>query len=243
MPVAKHLDLDVTWCLQVSLQEDSVIAKRRLCLPSRSLYRLRQTGRIPNDPHPLATTPRRRLDQDRIPESRRRTHGPPLIHVTEVNCKERGHTRRLDQGLRTELRAHDLDRFWRRADPGQSCVDDPSGEFGVLGQKSVPGVDGVRPGLFRRPQDRIDVQIGFGGSRAGKVYTMIRLDHMWLGRIGIRVDGHRFDVHPTAGAEHAASDLTAVCDQESSDHRPVERTDGNHFRSWDVITMSSYPWS
>ena len=95
-------------------------------------------------------------------------------------------------------------------------------------KKPYPGWTGVRSGVLGRPQDRIDVQIGFGGGRAGKVYRMIRLDHVRLGRVGIRVD-HRFDVHPTAGAEHAAGDLTAVCDQEFSDHRHGERTGGNLF--------------
>ena len=96
-------------------------------------------------------------------------------------------------------------------------------------------MDGVGPALFGGSEYSIDVQIGFGGGRAGNVYRMICFEHVRLGRVGVRVDGNRFDAHLTTGAEHAAGDLTAVGYQESSDHWLDERTGGNHFSLRNVI--------
>ena len=100
-------------------------------------------------------------------------------------------------------------------------------------------MDGVCPALFGSSEYSIDVQIGFGGGRAGKVYRMICFEHVRLGRVGVRMDGDRFDAHLTTGAEHAAGDLTAVGHQNSSDHGLDERTDGNHFPLRNVISLSS----
>jgi hypothetical protein len=51
----------------------------------------------------------------------------------------------------------------RRADPGQTRVDDGLGEAGVLRQEAVAGVHGVGAGPLGDPQQLGDVEVGLGG--------------------------------------------------------------------------------
>src|SRR5205085_2500557 len=66
--IAEDLDLDVARPLDVLLEQQRVVAERRLRLAARALHRLRELARRAHDPHPLATAARARLDQQRILE-------------------------------------------------------------------------------------------------------------------------------------------------------------------------------
>src|SRR5574340_283449 len=55
----------------------------------------------------------------------------------------------------------------RRADEGNACGGAGVGEFGILRQEAVAGVDRARASLLRRRDDRLDAKIALrGGWRA-----------------------------------------------------------------------------
>src|SRR5699024_282862 len=93
------------------------------------------------------------------------------------------------------------------------------GELRVLRQESVAGVDGLRSGRLGGGDDLVDAQIRFGGGGRAQVHGGIGgLDVGGVG-IGVGVDGDGSDPEPTAGADDAQGDLSAVGDEYSLEHR------------------------
>ena len=90
-----------------------------------------------------------------------------------------------------------------------------SREFGVLGQESVAGMDGVGTRGPGRGDQLLGIEVAVV---ALQPYPGVGLGDMRGGGVGIGVDGDGADAEATAGAEHPASDLTAVGDQDSCDH-------------------------
>ena len=90
------------------------------------------------------------------------------------------------------------------------------GEGGVLGQKAVAGVDGIRPGAVGDLEDGRDVEVGdrrVGGDAPGLV-----------GETGVQgivlavaVDGDRAQAELARGADDAHGDFAAVGDEEGRD--------------------------
>ncbi len=64
-------------------------------------------------------------------------------HGFGVEFVEHRHTGGGHHLLGLDLGAHRRDRRDRRTDPRQSGIEHRRGEIGVLGEESVPGVDGV----------------------------------------------------------------------------------------------------
>ncbi len=100
-------------------------------------------------------------------------------------------------------------------------------------------MDRIRGGLLGSADDGVDVQVGLGGCGTGQTHRMVGLGDEWLRGIRIRVDGNRLYRHVPTGPEHAASDLTAICHQDSPDHEPDEATGGNLFPTRDVKQATS----
>ena len=122
--------------------------------------------------------------------------------------------RLLGDVLGLGLVAEVLDRLGRRADPGESRVDDRLREAGVLGEEAVAGVDGVGPGLLRDRDDLRDVEVGVGRGRSAQAVRLVGQPHEERVAVGVGVHRHTADTGVLAGPDHPDRDLAAVGDQD-----------------------------
>ena len=72
VPVGEELDLYVAGPFEEALEEDAVVAERRLRLAPRRGDGLVELGRVADDPHAAAAATRHRLDEQREADLLRR---------------------------------------------------------------------------------------------------------------------------------------------------------------------------
>ena len=203
--------------VQVPLHEALAAPEGRDGLAGGRLEHLRDFLHRPGDLQSAAPAAERGLDRDgEAVLLRERDH---LIGICHRVCRARhqggAHLLRDVAGL--HLVSERLDGPWRGTDPDQAGVDDGLREVGVLGEKAVAGVHGVRARAGRHIQQFGDVQVGVrrGGAVEG-VGLVGQLDEQRLG-IGIRIDGHGIDARVPGGADHADGDLASISDQNLGD--------------------------
>jgi hypothetical protein len=85
---------------------------------------------------------------------------------------------------------------------------------GVLGEKTIAGVDGVRATALRRIDDPFDAQIAFRRGARADVDGLIGLAHMPRIPIAVGIDRDRRNAHLAAGAHDPDGDLTPVGDED-----------------------------
>ncbi len=206
MLVGEHLDLDVVAGGQVALAEHRRVAERRLCLAAGRLDLRRQFGQFADHTHSATTTASRGLDQ----------HGQ-LIRGDGVGIElvEHRHARGGHHLLGLDLGAHRRNGGGRRADPRQARVQHGRGEFGVLREESVAGVDRVGARRTGGVDQLLGIQVPVA---ALETYSRIGLRDMRGCRVRIGVDGDRADAEAPAGVEHPPGDLASVGDEYSCDH-------------------------
>jgi len=92
------------------------------------------------------------------------SESPDLGDVVErFGCsRDRGYTGFGGSDAGSDLVAHRGDRFGRRADPDEAGLDHRSGEFSVLCEEPVPGMNGIGFRFAGNLQDPVDVQVGLG---------------------------------------------------------------------------------
>ena len=117
--------------------------------------------------------------------------------------------------LRLDLGAHRGDRGHRRTDPRQPGIAHRGGEFSVLREESVSGMDRVGVGGFRGGDQLRGVQVASGSF---ETHPGVGLRDVRRRGVGIGVDGDCADAQLAARGKDAAGDLAAIGDQHSSDH-------------------------
>ncbi len=204
--VGHHLDLDVMTGGQVALAEHRRVAEGRLRFAAGGLHLPGQRRQFVDHPHAAAAAAGRRLDQHR-----------QLVggHGVGVEFLEHRHARGRHHLLRLDLGAHRRDRGHRRTDPRQARVGHRCGEFGVLGEEPVTGMDGVGAGRARGGDQLCSVEVAPGALQS---HPGVGLGDVWGRRVGIGVDGDGADAEAAAGGEHPPCDLATVGDQDSGDH-------------------------
>ena len=76
----------------------------------------------------------------------------------------------------------------------------------------------VRAGLAHGVHDLVDDDIGLVGGRRPDMHRLIRHSHMQRLAVGVGIDGDRRDPHLPCGFDDAASDLTAIGDEDFLQH-------------------------
>jgi hypothetical protein len=219
--VGEDLDLDVSRCYQVFLDQHAVVTKCGGGLAPRRRQCGSEIACRVDHPHPLAAPAGGCLDQHRESDAQRlsRQHGGVLV-VAMVAGHQRD-SRRAHDALGGRLGAHCGDRRWRRADEHQPGPRALGSERVVLGKETVAGVDRLRAGLFRGGDDRRTVEIAVARRRRADSPGFVAGGHMQCGDVGIGVDGDRVDAHPARRAGDAAGDFAAVGNQDPVKHRAL----------------------
>ena len=149
--VGEHLHLDVARVLEIALDVDRCVGEVRLPLALGRLERLVGLAGRPHDLHALAAAAGRRLDDQRIADLL--AERDDLVGRADRigRARDDRHAGRLHRLARPGLRAHQLDRRRRRADPDEPRLLDRARERRVLGEEAVARMDGLGA-RARRPR-------------------------------------------------------------------------------------------
>ncbi len=213
--VAEHLDLDVTRCRQVLLEEDRGVAERVERLTLGTLDGGGQAVGGVDDPHALAASTGRGLDEDRVADGV--GLGGHIGVIVKFDRRERRDLGRDHEPLGLELVAHGRNGRRRRPDPGDAGVDDRLGEGRVLGQEAVAGVDGVGPRASSGVEHLGRVEVGLGGRTPAERNSLVGLGDEGGVEVTLGVDGDGLDAHRRRRAEDAPGDLAPIGDQQPGD--------------------------
>ena len=91
-------------------------------------------------------------------------------------------------------------------------------ELGVLGQKTITGMNGVRAGDFAGGDDLVDIQITVTRRRWSDADAFVRKAHMHRVGICCRMHGNRFYAKLTAGTKNTKGDFAAIGNQDLLEH-------------------------
>src|SRR5947207_7797084 len=140
----------------------------------------------------------------------------------------------LDELARLDFRAHPADYRCRRSDEHETGTCAGVCKRGVLGQEAITGMHGIGLRLSRRIDDPGNRQIALTGPRRPNRHRAIGGNDMRRPAVSVRVDSDAFDTELATGANDADGDLSAVCDQQTVDHRNLE------FGIWNLECVSSF---
>ena len=212
--VGQDLGLDVVRLRDVALQVDLRVAEVGRRLAGRTLQRLGQVLLPLDQAHPLAAAAERRLDDQGEADPGGLVHGLGGRHRT-VRAGDHRRPGRHGRPAGLGLVAQPGHRLRGRSDERQAGLGHRSGEPGVLGQEPVARVDHRGPAAVGDLDDPGDVQVRLGrGGRSQQVGVVGDLD-VERAAVGLRVHGHRGDVHLPARPQDPAGDLAPVGHQDA----------------------------
>ena len=92
------------------------------------------------------------------------------------------------------------------------------GEFGVLGEESVAGMNRVGAGDLGGGDDARNVEIRVARRRRPDAHVVVGEPHVQRFAVRLGVDRHRLHVELAAGADDPQRDLAAIGDQDFLKH-------------------------
>ena len=218
VPVREDLELDVPGSSEELLQVNPVVSERGRGDPTPLRESARQLRRGLDPRHALAAPARGRLDQDRKPDLLRGAGERLVVAGVFIRSGDDRHPRRAHAGARPKLVRHLFDRGRRRADPREASLFDGARELRALGEETVTGMNGLRPGCARGLQDPRDRQIRFGDGTRSQRDGAVGAPRMDRGCVVFRIHRDRLDPHLARRPEYPDRDLAAVGDEQTADH-------------------------
>ena len=106
----------------------------------------------------------------------------------------------------------------RRPDKDEAFFGTAVGEVGIFRQKAISGVDGFAPGRFGDLKNGVFVEVAVLSWRRSDTDRAGGQLHVERVFVGSGIDGHGFDAHFSAGADHADRDFAAVGNEYSTEH-------------------------
>ncbi len=208
--VGDHLHLDVAGFLDVFLQVDVIVAEGGLRLGLGLLQGGFEGQIVEGDAHAAAAAARRRLDQHRKTQLMGKRHRVGFVADQPVAA---GHRRNVDlfcQFSGGVLVAQQGHRLVRRADELDLATPADLGEMGVLGQKTVAGMNRLHVADLGGADDPVDLQVTVGG--LGRADAVRLVGHAEVGgaAIGLAEHGDGFDAQFATGSKDAQGDFTAI---------------------------------
>jgi hypothetical protein len=159
--VAKHLNFNVTRSGDVALNQHRVVAKTVDGFAFARCQSRVKFSRAVDGPHAFAATARAGFDEHRVTNAVGLALEHRSVLIGTVVTRHQRHPSALHQLLGFSLQAHGFQRRWRRADEDQASVGTGLSKLGVLAQKTVAGVNGLRARGERRSNDAVAAQVAF----------------------------------------------------------------------------------
>ena len=95
-----------------------------------------------------------------------------------IRTRNNRDSRVLDRLLSRDLVAHDTDVLRRRADKGQAVSLDDFGKTGILGQKTVAGMNRIRARDFTGRDDSGNIEVAIRAGRRTHTDALVSEAHM-----------------------------------------------------------------
>src|SRR5687768_4797850 len=108
------------------------------------------------------------------------------------------------------LQAESTHLLWSGADEANTLYRALLGEFSLLAEEAISGMNGLCTSPIGDFQDLVCAQITFRGNAAADAICFIRFDHVPGQRIGVGKDRHAFHVHAAQRADNTAGDGAAI---------------------------------
>ena len=216
--IAKDLDLDMARALDIFLDQHRVVAKAVARLALAGGQRGSEILAAVHCAHALAATARAGLDQDGVADAVGLGLQQRRVLVGAVIARHQRHAGAFHQLLGLGLQAHVLDRRGWRADENQAGIGAGLGEFLVLAQKAVAGVDRLRASRLGGCQDGWPAQIAVLGRAAADVNGLVAGGDMLGAGVGVRIDRDGLDAEAMRGSGNAAGDFATVGNQDFLEH-------------------------
>ena len=216
--VAEHLHFDVARLADVALDQHAVAAEGAGRFALARLQRRGEAGAVVHDAHALAAAAVRGLDHLRVADAVGFALQVRRVLVFAGVAGHHGHAAFGHQLLGAGLAAHLAHGRGPGPDEHQARGFDGFGEVGVLGEEAVARVDGLGTGLLRHLKDGVAAQVAVLRPRPADRPGFVGQAGVAGADVGLRVNGHRADAQPAAGADDPAGDFAAVGDQYFIEH-------------------------
>mmetsp|Transcript_42789 Transcript_42789/g.50167 ORF Transcript_42789/g.50167 Transcript_42789/m.50167 type:complete len:235 (-) Transcript_42789:19-723(-) len=214
MLISQDLEFNVSWLLDVLLNQDPVISERGKSFIFAQFESFNGFLVRVSDSHAFAAAARRSLDHDGVPDFVRNLDD---VGVVLDLAEEAGHgvdVRLLRKHLRLELVAHRGDgRAWG-TDELHIVVLEHLLELSVFGQESVSGVHGLGPALLHDFDDLIHEQVRLVCRGRPDTVSFISFSDKHCMSVCVRVHSYGFYVHFFAGFNYSSCDFSSVCNQD-----------------------------
>ncbi len=208
--IGDHLDFHVARMLDVFFQVDVGIAEGGpgfgLGLVEGRLEGLLREG----DTHAATPAAGRGLDQDGEPNLLGDGQRLVLVFHQPLATGHGGHAHLHRQAAGSVLVAYQGHGLRGRANELDLAATAHVGEMGVLGEKSVAGMDGLGVSDFGGADDAIDFEVAFGSAGRPDAIGFVGEIEIGGAAIGFTVDGDGFDAQFAAGANDAQRNFAAV---------------------------------
>src|SRR5690606_35057505 len=201
--VGEDLELDVAGLLDVFLDIDRAVAEGFLGLVAGDVVFLGEGDVVVGDAHAAPAAAGDGLDDDGVADLAGDFDGFGLAGDGAVGAGDGGHAGFFDGVLGHGLVAHDHDGLGLGADELDVARLALLGELGVLGEKTVAGVDGIDVGEFGGGDDAVGAQVAlgaFGGADADGLVGELHVERLG---VGLGIDREGFDAEFAAGAHDA----------------------------------------
>ena len=216
--VAKHLNLDVSWPLDVFLDVDGIVTERVLRFALRSGERTGQFIGVTYDAHTLAASAGGGLQQHGKPELL--CHSQCLVGIAQRRRRAR-HDRnacRDDECARRRLGTQRRDRLSGWSHPDQARIAHGARKPLALRKKSVARMNRIRAGGASSVQDTLADEVTLRRRRGTDVHRFVSLAHVRRRDVGVAVDGDAGDAELAAGTNDSQGDLATIGDEELGNH-------------------------
>jgi hypothetical protein len=198
--VEQDLDFYVPGSLEVSLEDEPIVAEGGRGLPPSCSDRVAELAGVAHDPHALAAASTRGLDDQRKAEVARSPRQCLVGLVLVVVSGEDRHVESNRDVARRSLVTELPDRGGGRADPADAGCLDRIGEFRVLRQEPIAGMERIRGVCMSRREHR----------------AVVEKIHRWS---AILPGNHRSNPEAIRRAPDPRGDLAPIGDEQGLDRR------------------------
>ncbi len=211
--IAEALHLDMSRGMYGLFHVDGAVAKRLAGLALGQPQRRGELVRPRHEANALAAATSRRLQQHRIAELTGNARSLRRILQARVVARHNRHAgldRDVLGGGFLAQQTHHRPRRSHEPQPGvRTCV----GKVGVLGQKTIAGMNCLGATALGGRQDLLDVEIALRSGGRTDVHGFVGHAHVQRRAVGVAVHGDAGEAEVTAGADDPHSNLAAIGDQ------------------------------
>jgi hypothetical protein len=215
--VAENLHFDVLGARDVAFEKDRGIAEGAAGFALRFIEQIRQIAGLVDDTHAAATAAERGLDDERETDLLGHLQRLGAVFNWVFGAGQHGHADFLREGARGGFITHHTQQIHARAHEGDAGLGAGPGELGVLGQKSVTGMNEVDAFFLGEGDDAGNVQVRADGALAlAHDVGFVRLEAMDGQAVFRGVNGDGAQAEFGGGAKDADGDFAAVGDEQFS---------------------------